>query len=73
VRVTDLHTGRHKVNVNVPLGWVGVGLRLGARYAPEVAGLDVAEILDQLRAGATGRLVDVEGLEDGERVEIFVD
>jgi hypothetical protein len=73
VRVSDLETGRPKVNVNLPLSWVAFGLRIGAKYAPEVAGLDLEQVLADLKAGTSGRLVDVEDLEDGEHVEIFVD
>jgi hypothetical protein len=31
------------------------------------------ELVEQLKAGASGRLVDVEDFESGEHVEIFVD
>ena len=34
VRVTDLKTGRRKVNVNIPLGLVDVGLKMGANSLP---------------------------------------
>ena len=36
IRVTDLDTGKNKVNVNFPMGLVGVGFKLGARFAPDV-------------------------------------
>ena len=73
VRVTSLETGKPKVNVNLPLAWVEMGMKIGARYSPEVAGFDVREIVEQIQAGADGKLVEVEDLVDGERVEIFVD
>ena len=34
VRVTDRLSGRTKVNVNLPIGLVDVGLKMGARFAP---------------------------------------
>jgi hypothetical protein len=73
VRVTDLATGRQRVNVNVPLHWVVAGLKIGARYTPEIHGLDLEQLLTDIQAGASGRLVDVEDWEDGQRVEVFVD
>ena len=73
VRVTNLDTGKVKVNVNVPLSWVEMGLRIGATQRPELAGLDFSEIVEQIHAGASGQLVEVEDVEDGERVEVFVD
>jgi hypothetical protein len=73
VRVTDLETGKLKVNVNVPLAWVKVGMRIGATHKPELAGIDFNEIVEQIHAGASGKLVEVEDIEDGERVEVYVD
>lgn len=73
IRVTDVHTARPRVNVNLPLTWVALGLQLGVRYAPQLGGIDLQHLLDEIRAGANGRLIEVEDHADGERVEIFVD
>jgi hypothetical protein len=73
VRVTDLETGRNKVNINLPMGLVEVGARLGARFAPEMQGMDIHEIVEQVKNGAQGKIVEVEDMEDGERVEIYVE
>jgi len=73
VRVTDMRTGKRKVNVNIPMGLVNVGVRMGAKFAPEMAGIDTDEILRAVKEGAQGKLIDVEDEEDGERVEIFVE
>jgi hypothetical protein len=73
VRVSDLETGRNRVNVNVPLTWVEVGLKIGAKHKPEISGIDFNEIVDMIREGASGKIVEVEDVNEGERVEIFVD
>ncbi len=73
IRVTDLETGKSKVNVNLPMSLVNVGMKMGARFAPEVEGMDLNEIFDQIREGAQGKMIDVEDAEDGERVEIYVE
>jgi hypothetical protein len=73
VRVTDLETGRNKVNVNLPMGLVEVGARLGARFVPEMQGMDINEIVEQVRSGAHGKIIEVEDMEDGERVEVYVE
>jgi len=73
VRVTDLHTGKPKVNVNIPMGLVHVGIRMGARFAPNVEGLDVEQITRAIQEGAQGKIIDVEDAEDAERVEIFIE
>jgi hypothetical protein len=73
VRVTDLATGRSKTNVSIPIGLVEVGLRMGARFAPEMVGVDMDEVLATIKDGANGKLVDVEDVEKGEHVEIQVE
>lgn len=73
VRVSDLATGRQRVAVNVPLAWVPFGLRLGAKFSPEVAALDPNELVAMLQSGFSGPLVDVEDLDDGQHVQVFVE
>lgn len=73
VRVTDLETGKNKVNVNLPMSLVEVGTRMGARFAPELEGMDFNDIVEQIKAGAQGKIIEVEDIEDGERVEIYVE
>ena len=40
VRVTDLSSGKNKVNVNIPMGLVNVAMKMGARFAPNVENVD---------------------------------
>jgi hypothetical protein len=73
VRVTDLETGRNKVNVNLPMSLVEVGTRMGARFAPELEGMDFEDIVEQIKSGAQGKIIEVEDADGGERVEIYVE
>jgi hypothetical protein len=73
VRVTDMATGKNKVNVNIPMGLVNVGLKMGARFVPETADIDFDDLVTQIRSGAHGKVIDIESEEDGERVEIFIE
>ena len=73
VRITDLRTGRSKVNVNIPMTLVNVGIKMGARFVPQAEGMDYEELADAIRSGAQGKIVDVEDEESGEHVEIFVE
>lgn len=73
VRVMDINSGRNKVSVNIPMSLVNVGVKMGARFAPEVEGLDFDEIMEAIRSGAQGKILDVVDEEGGERVEIFVE
>jgi len=73
VRVTDMRNGKTKVNVNLPLALVNVGLKMGARCAPDLEGMDVNELMDAIRAGTQGKILDVEDNEDGEKVEVYIE
>lgn len=74
VRVTDLRSGKRKVNVNIPLSLVDIGLKMGAKFSPVgMEGLDMNQIIMAVKSGGTGKIVDVEDEQDGEHVEIYVD
>jgi len=73
VRVTDLSTGKSKVSVNIPMGLVNVGMKMGARFAPDMEGVDFEQLTEAVRSGASGKVMDVIDEEEGERVEIFVE
>jgi hypothetical protein len=73
VRVTDMATNRAKVNVNLPLGLMDAGLKIGAQYAPELAGIDLTQFIEDIKGGAQGKIIDVIDEEDGEHVEIFIE
>jgi hypothetical protein len=73
VKVTDRRNEKVKLNVTIPVGLVDVGLKMGARFAPELAGMDSNAIQSALREGVRGRILSVDDDGDEERVEIFVE
>ncbi len=73
VRVTDTRTGKTKVNVNIPVGLVNVGIKMGARFVPNLEAEQMQAMVDALKSGATGKIMDATDEEDGEHVEIFVE
>lgn len=73
VRVTDTRTGRSKASVQIPLALVDAGMKIGAHFAPEVEGVDMSNVMEALRMGVTGKIIDVVDENDGEHVEIFVE
>lgn len=77
VRVTDIPTGRSKVNVNVPIGVISaagkLGIRFGLKKHMDHEGIDIDELIEAIRSGAAGKLVDVTNEEGSEHVEIFVE
>jgi hypothetical protein len=73
IRVTDVRTGRSKASVQIPLALVDAGMKIGAHFAPEVEGVDMSNVMEALRSGVTGKIIDVTDDEDGEHVEIYVE
>lgn len=77
INVSDAVTGRVRVNVNIPLSLVSVasrlGMSLGIKHAPELADIDFAQIMDALRDGARGKIIDVVDDDDRQHVVVSVD
>jgi hypothetical protein len=73
VKITDSVSGKLRTNIRLPLSLVGAGLKMGARFSPEMEGIDINAINEALRKGETGLLVDVFDEEDQEHVEIFIE
>ncbi|HKY78998.1 MAG TPA: hypothetical protein VJ182_03300 [Anaerolineales bacterium] len=70
VRVTDMASGKNKVSVNLPLTLVSAGIGIAAKYVPGVAEVD---LMEAIRSGMTGKVIDVIDEEDGDHVEIFIE
>lgn len=73
VRVTDMSTGRSKANINIPIGLLNIGMRMGAKFAPNISEGDMAEVIAAAKSGTLGKIIDIEDSEDGEHVEIYVE
>jgi hypothetical protein len=73
VRVTDMDSGKMAVNVNLPVSLVNVGLRMGARFVPEMEGVSMNELEDAIRRGVTGKIIDIVDEQERQRVEVYVE
>ena len=50
-----------------------VGLQIGAHFVPEVEGFEMEKLAEAIRAGVSGKIVDVIDEVDGERIEVYVE
>lgn len=75
VRVTDLSTGKAKVNVNLPLKLVDAGINIAAQFVPEDIELEgiMTAVNDAIGDNILGKIVDVVDGEDGEHIEVFIE
>lgn len=78
LRINVKDNNKVKAKVNIPLSLVDVGLKIGSKFAPELkeAGLDkldLNEILQAVKDGAQGKIVEVDDEENSTKVEVYVD
>ncbi len=74
VRVSDMSTGKAKVNVNVPMRLVDAGLNIAAQFIDEVESAQMMDaVKEALAENIQGKIVDVIDEEDQEHVEIFIE
>ena len=73
VRVTDTNTGKARVNVRLPVSVLSAGMKMGARFSTEIQGLDPSDLMQFIREGTIGKIVDVFDEKDGEHVEVVLE
>jgi hypothetical protein len=71
VKVTDTITGKMRANIRLPISLVSAGLKMGAKFSPEMDGVDINLLQDAIRNNQSGLIIDVN--DDGERVEIYIE
>jgi len=75
VRVTSLPNNKQRLNFNVtlPVAMLKICLSIGSRLAPQLSKSGLDDVLRAIERGATGRVLDIQDLEEGQRVEIFAE
>ena len=73
--MTDMSTNRRKMNMTatIPVYLVNMSLRLLARLVSQLDDGTIQQVIRALERGTTGRLLDLQDLEEGKRLEIFVE
>jgi hypothetical protein len=73
VSITDTATGRSRANIRLPISVMGIGKRFGAHFAPQIDGVESEQLMDAIRNGQVGKILDVFDDDDGEHVEIYIE
>jgi hypothetical protein len=68
--ITDLNTNKEKINIRLPANVVDAGYKMGAKFSPDLNGVDANLILRALQAGETGKIIDICQDNQCERIEI---
>lgn len=75
IRVSGLNPKQQKIQMTatMPVNLLRVSLRLGSRLIPQLSNSALEDVLRAIESGASGRLLDLQDLEEGQRVEIFAE
>lgn len=73
VLITDLASGKTRVNVRLPVRVLNTGIKIGARFSTEIGQMEMDQILEAVRSGATGKVLDITDEEDGEHIQIMLE
>ncbi len=75
IRATSMNPGLSRVHLMavMPVNLIKISLRLGAKLVPQLSNKALEGLLQAIERGATGRLLDLQDLEKGERLEVFVE
>ncbi len=75
LRTTSLGSKDKKINftASLPVAMLKIGLRLGGILLPQLQVTTIQSILRAIETGRTGLILDLQDLEHGERLEIFID
>jgi len=73
IRVTELNSNRDRVRISIPVGMVRAGLWLGSRFSKSLDETTIRSLTEMLDRTNEGTLLEIEDLDDGERVHIYLD
>lgn len=73
VLVTDIDSGKARVNIRMPINLLNTGIKMGAHLPTEINALNTNQINDSIQRGITGQVLDVMDDDEGERVQIFLE
>jgi len=73
VSITETTTEKSRANIRMPLSVMGIGMRFGAHFAPQIDGVESEQLMDAIRNGQVGKIIDVFDDDDGEHVEIYIE
>ena len=73
--MTDMSNNRRKMNMTatIPVYLVSMSLRLLTRMVSQLNDSTIQNVIRAIERGSTGRLLDLQDLEEGKRLEIFVE
>jgi hypothetical protein len=73
VKITNTLNDKTRVNVRLPVSLIKVGMKMGAKFSPEVEKIDMDQLSEFISTGEIGQMVDIYDEEDGDHIEVFIE
>lgn len=73
MRVSDLRSGTQKLNLGIPFTFVKLGLSIASSMAPILKNVDTEGLIKAMEGGVSGKVLELEDLEKGHKVEIYIE
>ena len=73
VMVNEGHSRKLKVNVVLPMALVDAGLNIASNYIDDDTDQHAAALIEAIRSGTTGKVLDYVAEDDGEHVQVFIE
>jgi hypothetical protein len=73
VLVTDVDSGKTRVNVRLPVNLMSTGVKMGAHLSADMQELNMQQINDFVKRGITGQVMEVVDDDEGEKVAIYLE
>jgi hypothetical protein len=73
VLITDTVSGKTRVNVRLPVTVLNTGIKMGARFSTDLGQQEMSQIMNAVRNGTTGKVLDLIDEEDGEHIQILLE
>lgn len=73
VMVNEGRSRKLKVNVVLPMVLVDAGLNIASNYIDEDTEEHAAALIEAIRSGTTGKVLDYFAEDDGEHVQVFIE
>lgn len=73
VMIKDIRSGKTRVNVRLPVTVLNTGIKMGARFSTEIGQMEMRLIMDAIRRGSTGTILDQIDEEHGEHIQISLE
>lgn len=70
---TAVRSRQVRMTATLPIDVLRLSLQMLTRILPSLSAERTAQIISSFERGATGRVIDVQDIEDGKRVEIFLE